>query len=216
MNTTIQFNTTTFSATTPYLAVHLRSAYPMKNGTNGVLRLNIKDDYDLVAYFADHAVDTVIEKYMQMNKNGSDVPQVYVASDSGDVVRYLMFESIQFGSARTNVTASGAWQFKEAPPIIALSEEEKRAHINFAGENIEPTDIMNVFFDLWMLSNSVCVAHGPGGYGKLTATIGVSTQYCQINHQNVPWSYTSMSKAAAQYWGKKNLSSHIYPNFTVV
>lgn len=229
----LQLDTVRYTTKDPYLAVHIRSRYPLpwKRGT--LVRPTMEKNPDLVTYFADRAVDSIITKYVERHYpptqfptdiNDIHIPPVYVASDSSDVVRYLKFISTQYGVMNNcNSTIIPEASLRSAiiegrkvrVPRVLGQETLVRPHIEFINivsnsdekegpqDVTGPSDLYPVFLDLWMLSASRCIAYGIGGYGRLGFFLGMQSD-CHVQYMQKTW-YSKVDKASKEYYQSKQL-----------
>jgi len=192
-----------------YLAVHLRLFYPV-NGPEGRTYFSYKEDYSIAAFIADNAIETVISKYIETfgHAKSRNLPAVYVASDTSDMIHYLTHKSplLYVDAENRSLIASSGRQRRH---IISLSESTQRPHINFhkGGQD----ELYSTFADHWMLLSSTCLVYGAGGFGAWAASVKDTHVRCQMNHQ-VKGNYVKHAIAAAQYWAAKNLTSKFYPS----
>mmetsp|Transcript_12109 Transcript_12109/g.26318 ORF Transcript_12109/g.26318 Transcript_12109/m.26318 type:complete len:481 (+) Transcript_12109:372-1814(+) len=190
-----------------YLAVHLRLKYPV-NGPEGRTYFSFNEDHGIAAFIADNAIETVISQYIETfgRAKSRNLPAVYVASDTSQMIHYLMHDSplLYVDAENSSLLASSGHQQRH---IISLSEST-RPHLNF--HKGDQDELYSTFADHWMLLSSTCMVYGAGGFGAWAASLKDTSVHCQKNHQ-VQGNYVKHSIKAAQYWARKNLTQIFYP-----
>jgi len=191
-----------YATHTPYLAVHIRSKYPLRWKKGELVRPSMAGDREVVQYIADHAIDKLVRKYVDVTGTVR-IPPIYVASDSSDVVRYLKYNSTRYG-----INGGSAAELGEPRRILNISEDIQiqaprimgleslvRPHIEFINvvaneaEKQSEKDVASVsdlypaFLDLWMLTASRCIASGVGGYGRLGYFLSTAASDCYTVHR---------------------------------
>ena len=218
----LELDSVRYTSLTPYLAVHVRSKYPIHYKKGVLVRpsMDVDRDRHVVAYIADRAIDRIIRKYVDVT-GATDIPPIYVASDSSSVIRYLKYNSTRYAIRAGDNATEERKQLRRRmlniskdvqvriPRIIGL-ESLTRPHIEFItvvskeadkqseGDIIEASDLYPAFFDLWMLSESSCLAYGVGGYGRLAFFISMSSSKCHTVHR-MKKKYSKVEKKAKEY-----------------
>jgi len=148
----------------PFLSVQIRSAYPIKS-KEGLVRPNLQNYPNMVKYWAERAVQRVVQAYQEHygNQTNHSLPPVYVTADNENLVQYLKVNSSASKTVR----------------ILGL-ESMPRANIEFS-KAPDASAWFPTFLDLWLLSNSQCVAYGVGGYGRFGARLAGDD--CAIQHR---------------------------------
>ena len=212
MGVSMNLDPITLSPTNPYLSLHLRSKYPLRC-SEGLCRPNIKTNPSVVAFIAEHGMDMLIDGYLDRgvlsnstmsgaNKTTKviSIPPIYVAADTADVIKYLQNTSLRFGKLRNETMLVGKNNVVVNTPVIFSLNvtEEGRKNINFINPDEAP-DLSGVFFDMWMVSHSICSAFGVGGFGRFMSNVSRFSGSCQIQHRFMG-KYSDLVADAEQYW----------------
>lgn len=149
-----------------YLAVHIRALYPLETGS-GLIFPTWNNHSDMMKAWSNKAIESVIDAYRKhySDSNGS-LPPIYVASDSSDVVDYVLSNN------------SSSWPTR----ILALRGTLPRYHLELDTANNSALDMYPTFFDLSMLSHGKCLSFGIGSYGRLSARF--SGLQCITQHRD--------------------------------
>lgn len=138
----------------PYLAAHIRALYPLKT-ESGLVFPTWNEHSEMIKSWAVRAVDSVIGVYKTHNSNMNiSLPPIYVASDSADVVDYVL-------------TRVANWPTR----VLGLKKSLPRHHLELDTANKSVEDMFPTFFDISMMSHAQCLSFGIGSYGKLGARI---------------------------------------------
>mmetsp|Transcript_42698 Transcript_42698/g.103258 ORF Transcript_42698/g.103258 Transcript_42698/m.103258 type:complete len:446 (+) Transcript_42698:206-1543(+) len=143
------------NANEQYLAAHIRALYPLKS-ESGLVFPTWQEHSEMIKRWAHKAVESVIGAYKktQNSQANASLPPVYVASDSADVVDYLL-------------SSNASWPTR----LLGLKKSLPRHHLELDTANNSAYDMFPLFFDISMLSHAKCLSFGIGSYGKLGARL---------------------------------------------
>ena len=103
-----------------------------------------------------------------------DTQFIYVASDSDEILTYLIEESPQWSVNSTTAAP-------HAKIIARPNYRVESKHLNSNGSPIEA--YLGIFLDVWMMSTSQCLAQGLGGFGHLGSELSGNHYSCRVRHR---------------------------------
>lgn len=153
-------------APSQYSSVHLRVEYPR----HGIVEesFSFHDHKAKVVEWARNAVNCAVE----LHPNST----IYVSSDNNDTVGYLLEDS-PFAQHYIDAIIHNKHPVVK---LVARDYSKENAHIAFS-LNAGIDGYMSAFEDLIIMGMGKCVAHGPGGYGRLGAALCGGE--CVVAHQ---------------------------------
>jgi hypothetical protein len=140
-----------------YSSVHLRVKYPQAGIREETF--TFEKHKSQIVQWSTNAVNCAAE----LHPNST----IYVSSDNNDTVGYLLEES-PFARHYADAIESGT--SRAAIRLVSRDYSNENEHVAFS--TLRDADgFMSVFEDLTIMGMGRCVAHGPGGYGRLAAAL---------------------------------------------
>eukprot|EP00546_Thalassionema_frauenfeldii_P010593 CAMPEP_0178917884 /NCGR_PEP_ID=MMETSP0786-20121207/13511_1 /TAXON_ID=186022 /ORGANISM="Thalassionema frauenfeldii, Strain CCMP 1798" /LENGTH=451 /DNA_ID=CAMNT_0020591517 /DNA_START=125 /DNA_END=1480 /DNA_ORIENTATION=+ len=167
-----------------YGAAHIRAMYPPgKRGFKGKLNTTkaFKDN------IGDNAANCVV-------KAMPETSHIYVATDTSEILDYLLHESSTWASNRT-MRASREKMALDAhtgpPAKIVARPDYNVSSLHFDESNFPglsgkapPQAYFQIFVDLWMLAHSKCISQGLGGFGHFASMLSGNHLSCRNRHRD--------------------------------
>ncbi|CAJ1933256.1 unnamed protein product [Cylindrotheca closterium] len=179
------------NANEEYLATHIRALYPLRS-ESALIWPTWEEHSELMKKWAYKAVESVIAAYQthyNSDAGGLSLPPIYVASDSANVVDYML-------SGGNN----NSWPTR----ILGLKKSLPRNHLDLDTFNNSADDMFPAFFDIAMLSHAKCLSYGIGSYGRLGARMSAGLECVTRHRQSIYFEeYNSGPKNVSAEEGKQ-------------
>jgi len=175
-----------------YAAAHVRARFPVGRGSikmnkrkNEHSGINMDDNItaSVVKIIADNSIKCAV-KAMPGTKH------VYFASDSSKVNKYLMDESPFWAphQNKSHINSSTSFINNYNPNttlVMRPGYTEYANHLeNLPSEKSKVSDYNSMFFDLWIIAHSKCLAQGLGGFGHFGSVLSGNHLSCRVRHRN--------------------------------
>jgi len=175
-----------------YAAAHVRARFPVGVGSIKMNThksehsgINMDDNItaSVVKIIADNSIKCAV-KAMPGTKH------VYFASDSSKVNKYLMDESPFWAphQNKSHINSSTSFINNYNPNttlVMRPGYTEYANHLeNLPSEKSKVSDYNSMFFDLWIMAHSKCLAQGLGGFGHFGSVLSGNHLSCRVRHRN--------------------------------